>query len=361
MNRGMIFKATRMASVAALMLVALFLSAAQQTPRATDNTVKLTDLIRDTQKDTPNPNEMTLVWWVPNEYWEVSFRDAPDMTPEFAKKFVAAVDSYTIIAAIDGRIGTLGSIKYKSEAEIRSSISVVDGGGQTYYPIAASAIDGDAKNLVDAMKPILANAMGPMGQNMNFYLFSGKDKQGGRLFDPRKEGGFTVKMGEREFKWRLPLGSLLPAKTCPKCGETLSGAYKFCPWDGSALADGKDPQGLENPISDGRLSRVRDTGDPGMPDDNSQAVRIAIIDSQKAFDLSKEGQRIISLGDRISKKTLDEEIQRIRTEMVVIVNEIAKERGYSLVVDLKTSGIIGYYPPTEDITDELVRRYNLSK
>jgi hypothetical protein len=49
-----------------------------------------------------------------------------------------------------------------------------------------------------------------------------------------------VKMGEKEFHWRLPLGSLLPPKICPKCGETFSGAYKFCPWDGSTLVEKKD-------------------------------------------------------------------------------------------------------------------------
>ena len=100
---------------------------------------------------------------------------------------------------------------------------------------------------------------------------------------------------------------------------------------------------------------------PGMRDDNSQAVKIAVIDSQKAFDSSKEGRRITSSGSRISKKALEKEIQRIRNEMIDIVNGIAKERGYSLIFDLKTSGIIGYYPPTEDITDELIRRYDLSK
>jgi Skp family chaperone for outer membrane proteins len=98
-----------------------------------------------------------------------------------------------------------------------------------------------------------------------------------------------------------------------------------------------------------------------VQDDSSRAVRIAIVDSQKAFDLSTEGQKIISLGDSISKKKRQQEIDRIRTEMVVVIDGIAKEKGYSLVFDLATAGIVKYYPPTEDITNELVSKYNSSK
>ena len=96
-------------------------------------------------------------------------------------------------------------------------------------------------------------------------------------------------------------------------------------------------------------------------DDNSRGVRIAIVDSAKAFESSTEGQKHISMRDRMSKKTQTEEIQRIRNEMVVIIIALAKEKGYSLVLDLQTSGTVAYFPPTENITDELVRRYNLSK
>ncbi|MEY2530331.1 MAG: hypothetical protein QOI96_416, partial [Verrucomicrobiota bacterium] len=61
------------------------------------------------------------------------------------------------------------------------------------------------------------------------------NKNGSRLIDPMKPGSFTVKLNNEEFRWRLPLGSLLPAKLCPKCNDTFPGNYTFCPYDGTPL------------------------------------------------------------------------------------------------------------------------------
>ncbi len=149
-----------------------------------------------------------------------------------------------------------------------------------------------------------------------------------------------------------------------------------------------------------------------------QATKIAIINSQKAFEVSVEGKRIVSqMQDRdtkikndlqklddairllenklntgrltmtqeallgiqadIEKKTTERKryeedqareaqqfsanlVQRIRGEMVTIIENLAKERGFELVLDLATSGVVTYTPAI-DITDEVVRRYDQSK
>ena len=77
--------------------------------------------------------------------------------------------------------------------------------------------------------------LGPMGQNVHFYAFSATDNAGNRIADARKEETFSVTLTGREYKWRLPLGSLLPPKKCPLDGEILNGAYKYCPWHGAKL------------------------------------------------------------------------------------------------------------------------------
>jgi len=53
-------------------------------------------------------------------------------------------------------------------------------------------------------------------------------------------------------------------------------------------------------------------------------------------------------------------IQRIRGEMVGIIEAIAKEKGYDLVLDLGASGIV-FFNPTIDITDEVIKRYDALK
>ena len=53
-------------------------------------------------------------------------------------------------------------------------------------------------------------------------------------------------------------------------------------------------------------------------------------------------------------------VQRIRAEMIVIIDNLAKERGLDLVLDLQTSGA-AYANPAIDLTDEIIRRYDASK
>jgi Skp family chaperone for outer membrane proteins len=149
-----------------------------------------------------------------------------------------------------------------------------------------------------------------------------------------------------------------------------------------------------------------------------QASKIAIIDSQKAFETSLEGKKALTqLQDReakikgdiqkmedairllenrlntgrltmtqeallglqadIDKKSTERKryeedqarevqqlsanlIQKIRVEMVTIIENLAKERGLDLVLDTATSGVVTA-SPTINITDEVVRRYDQSK
>ena len=149
-----------------------------------------------------------------------------------------------------------------------------------------------------------------------------------------------------------------------------------------------------------------------------QISKIAIINSQKAFETSAEGKKaltqltdrenkiktdlqkmddairlldnrlntgrltmtneaLIALQADIDKKTTERKryeedaardaqqlsgnlIQKIRVEMVTIIENLAKERGLELVLDTATSGVVTA-SPTIDITDEVVRRYDQSR
>ncbi len=53
-------------------------------------------------------------------------------------------------------------------------------------------------------------------------------------------------------------------------------------------------------------------------------------------------------------------INRIRTEMIGVIEALAKEQGYDLVLDVIQSGVVTS-SPTIDITAEVIRRYDQSK
>ena len=178
---------------------------------------------------------MTFVWWIPEEYWKVSFEQDPSMTAAQTEDFLKVLRSYTIVVVVVGKVGSFGGITYKPVEDIRGSIQLIDKQGNSYLPISEDKINADTQNFLSMMKPVFANMLGSMGQNMHFFIFPDKGKNDQRIADATKEGSFKVKLGEEEFKWRLPLGALLPPQLCPTCKEKLTGSYKFCPWDGTKL------------------------------------------------------------------------------------------------------------------------------
>jgi outer membrane protein len=51
-------------------------------------------------------------------------------------------------------------------------------------------------------------------------------------------------------------------------------------------------------------------------------------------------------------------LNSIQKEVFAIAGEIGKEQGYLLILEKKTAGIL-YHPSQLDITDQLIKRYNL--
>jgi outer membrane protein len=56
----------------------------------------------------------------------------------------------------------------------------------------------------------------------------------------------------------------------------------------------------------------------------------------------------------------DKLVNRIKAELIAIIQVLRKEKGFELVLDLGSSGVVDF-EPTLDITDEIILRYNGSK
>jgi outer membrane protein len=52
--------------------------------------------------------------------------------------------------------------------------------------------------------------------------------------------------------------------------------------------------------------------------------------------------------------------EKIRNEVVPIIHQVAKERGFDVVLDAVGSGVV-YWNPAIDITEEVIKRYDASK
>jgi hypothetical protein len=215
--------------------IILLASGILKTGIAQKTKIDVNALTAETQKMSDKPDAMTMIWWVPEEFWLGCAAQDPTFTEALVKETIKTLQPYTLFAVIEGKIGTFGGVKYKSESSIRSKILLVGTNGIRYRPIGKDKIEANARNLVSMLKPVLANMLGEMGENVNFFLFPAQDKQGQNIAKANKRGIISFLLGNEEYRWRLPLSSLLPPKFCPNCREKCKGAWEYCPWCGTKL------------------------------------------------------------------------------------------------------------------------------
>ncbi len=219
------------------LLVALAGISFAEVPKAQAQDIDLQALVRETQITRQASQGLDLVWWIPSDYWVESLRKSA-LTPKQQQDLVAAVDDYILVAALQGTIGTLGVMSSISKEELEKETTLVIG-KTSLSPIPEGDLSPGARNFIQMMKPLLANMMGAMGQGMHFIAFKGKDAEGKHLVDPKAKGRIVVKMGAKEFPFRLPLGSLLPPKIDTDSGEHFPGNYDYNPFTGKKLIASK--------------------------------------------------------------------------------------------------------------------------
>lgn len=192
-------------------------------------------LVNDTQRMHQEGARLTLVWWIPNEYWEASAKGSAQSSPQQLKQLLALVDRYVIVAVVDGELGSLGSVKTRPLEAIVASIQLIAPGGARFPPLGEDQLSPDLRTFFQVMKPMLANMLGQVGKGLEFVAFDGRRPGGGRLLDPRREESFSITFDGRRHDWRLPLGSLLPPAVDAKTGERFPGNYRFNPYTGDPL------------------------------------------------------------------------------------------------------------------------------
>jgi hypothetical protein len=225
-------------AVMLLLVLAVGLPAAGWTQK---KKINLGDLIRETQQQNLSPEKMSVVWWIPLQFWQINLEERGALSAEAVDKLLAVLRPYLFLVVAEASVGPVGGFTYKSEEALRAGLKIFDARGRSYEPLANDKVSEDVKNFVQMMRPILSGSMGPFGENLRFFLFPARDSSGVEIADAASDNDFDVQVGERRFHWRLPLGSHLPAKVCPDDGELLNGAWAYCPWHGTKLKPQEAP------------------------------------------------------------------------------------------------------------------------
>lgn len=178
---------------------------------------------------------MTMVMWMPEEYWRAAIQSSGGLSAKGTEEFLAAMRPYTMVAVLAADVGAVGAFTYSAPEELRKSVRLEDSTGASYSPIDPQTLNASMKNLLQAIRPMLTNAMGPMGANMELLLFPATNKAGQRIADATKDGFFIVTLNGVAFRYHLPLGSILPPVVDAHSGEVFPGNYHFNPYSGDKL------------------------------------------------------------------------------------------------------------------------------
>lgn len=194
--------------------------------------IELQKLISESQRIVQGPQKLTMVWWLPTEFWDVSMRSNPNTTEGQREQFRRVVDDYLIFAVGSLDIGPFAGLTAKSKDDIIANTSLTVGTKEV-SPLKDSELSADAANFVRLMKPIIGQMLGQIGQGMEFILYPNAQGKGKIRAAEKGEMRF-VAFGEN-FEWKLPLTSLLPPKVDPKTKQEFPGDFRFNPYTGDEL------------------------------------------------------------------------------------------------------------------------------
>lgn len=200
----------------------------------------LSEITRDLMIVDHGGSELAFVWWLPYEYWALLFDEQFIKNEETGKEMLKVLKRHNIFAVMKGEIGMSGNVVYKNAEETAQNTVFTDAFGNRYFPLKPESADARLQMLFTNFKPVFAKMMGRYGQNINMVVFDISENPESRP-KPRNPGRFYIKFFEKDYSFRLPVGTFLPPKYCPIDGEQFKGSWNFCPYHGNKLSETAKP------------------------------------------------------------------------------------------------------------------------
>lgn len=194
----------------------------------------------ETQVVTSTSESLDLVWWILPEFWEATFRQNAQMPDAQVDQLLDVIGRYSIVGVVQADISPFGAFRFFDKDTVMDALTIeaVGPGGAVRTIPHTDPSDPDLRLLLDQMRPVLAQAIGGMGQNLYFFPVSIFDDDGERILSPYAEGRLRVVLQRGETTTALeietPLDSLFVPRICPN-GKPAHVSWTYCPWSGDEL------------------------------------------------------------------------------------------------------------------------------
>ena len=193
----------------------------------------LQSIMHDTQRVTKEGKRFTMIWWIPQIYWEYSLADVPSLTAEAKASVLKQLSAYNIIAVVDADFDEFGAIHPRTEEDVAAT-AVLTLNGKTIDRIPEAKLPDAMKNLLGGVRPVIQNGLGTFGKAMYMFIYPANTEAGAPTWE-KSNGELSYALGEKKSKWRLPLASTLPVRHDAKTGEEFPGDFKYNPYTGELL------------------------------------------------------------------------------------------------------------------------------
>jgi hypothetical protein len=191
------------------------------------------EFIQETQQSSNESQQLTLVWWIPAEFWDVSLAGNANVPAATAEEIRNVFRDYQVFALLRAKTGIAGLSGVSTRADLLNNARF-EIGAKAIAPLDSDKVPPGVQTMLGAMRPMLANMLGQLGQSMELVVYPAMADEH-RLNDPLKAGNFQFTLYDQTFHWRTPLASLLPKKVDPKSKEEFPGNYEFNPYTGAKL------------------------------------------------------------------------------------------------------------------------------
>lgn len=204
--------------------------------------VSLNEIINETQAQPNNgdDNHISLVWWVPYEYWATVFHRDATISKKIRDDMLESLNGYSLIAIVQADISAFGAFDFYSKDEVMKNLKVELTKSNKVKQLNPSMnISSDLELILSQVTPILKNAMGNMGANFHFFVFDNSKMGKSKLFDVYSNSIIQVDLMSRknqllEVQFHTPLDSMHIPRKCPN-GQNAHISWSYCPWSGKKL------------------------------------------------------------------------------------------------------------------------------
>jgi hypothetical protein len=197
------------------------------------NAANVEDIIRETQRMIVDEDKVSMVWWIPQQFWVESFAANPDISDAERDQILNVVGNYTIVALLRaGMTATQIQDLESRDAMLKNTRFRIN--DRELAPLPREDIQLGVLTLLSQLRPALIQAAGGAGEGLEFVVYPAV-VDGIPVIDAALPGRLEIHFYDRQYTWRLPLGSLLPPKMDSETGESFPGNYLYNPYTGRKL------------------------------------------------------------------------------------------------------------------------------